>query len=115
MEGGRAANLSFDLRLGFTTGEIYSDTNAHKVALWLAKPTGARGLLGRRICVASSRIYLTSLRRRRAAPPPEEISTRWAASDCQTDCGNPHNSSLYMAAELLRICRGSRQWRGASH
>ena len=40
MEGGRAANLSFDLRLGFTTGEIYSDTNAHKVALWLAKPTG---------------------------------------------------------------------------
>ena len=64
---GRAANLSFDLRLGFTTGEIYSDTNAHKVALWLAKPTGARGLLGRRICVASSRIYLTSLRRRRAA------------------------------------------------
>ena len=103
MEGGRAANLSFDLRLGFTTGEIYSDTNAHKVALWLAKPTGARGLLGRRICVASSRIYLTSAA---AAPPPPEISTRWAASDCQTDCGNPHNSSLYMAAELLRICRG---------
>ena len=65
---GRAANLSFDLRLGFTTGEIYSDTNAHKVALWLAKPTG--GLEGssdgRRICVASSRIYLTSLHRRAA-------------------------------------------------
>ena len=69
MEGGRAANLSFDLRLGFTTGEIYSDTNAHKVALWLAKPTGARGLLGRRICVASSRIYLTP-------PPPRRRRRR---------------------------------------
>ena len=100
MEGvGSAANLSFDLRLGFTTGEIYSDTNAHKVALWLAKPTG--GLEG-----SSDDAYASparvSISPTSAAPPPEEISTRWAASDCQTDCGNPHNSFLYMTAELLR-------------
>ena len=105
MEGGRAANLSFDLRLGFTTGEIYSDTNAHKVALWLAKPEGRNLRAPRTTHMRRQLAYLSHLRRR-AAPPPE-ISTHWAASDCQTDGGNPHNSFLYVAAELLRICQGS--------
>ena len=67
MEGGRAANLSFDLRLGFTTGEIYSDTNAHKVALWLAKPTGGLEGSSDDAYASPARVSISLLRRRAAA------------------------------------------------